>query len=167
MFMRPTQFAPQFNYNESEQLGAAGRYNVNVRRVAAATKRAKLNKQEARVQFSQWLQTRFPRIADRARIGSPLQGMGDVTPADPNQPWYQNLLNYAPQAVAAAAQYKLIRTNMKRAEKGLAPIDTAIAAPTVRVQTELDPATRQTVNYVGYGAAALGALVGLKLLKII
>jgi hypothetical protein len=160
MFMRTTQFSPQVTYNEN--LGALTR--------------KKLTRGEAKALFNNWLQFRFPAAADRARgFGrGTLQGMdATAAPTAPaaDAPWWQagaaKLFDYAPQAVAAAAQYKLIKTNMKRAEKGLPPIDTAIAAPTVRVQTELDPQTRQTINYVGYGAAALGALVGLKLLKVI
>lgn len=152
MFMRPTQFAPQITYN-ADLLGASW-------------KSKRLSKYEAKLQFNEWLQKRFPAVADKARgFGAGMHGMGADAAAPKS--WWQELLTAAPQAVAAASQYKIIKLNLERAAKGLPPIDTAIAAPTVRVQTELDPASRKTLNYAGIGLAALGGLLGLKLLKVI
>lgn len=146
MFMRPTQFSPQFTYNE--QLGAFH----------------KMTRGQARNEFDAWLRRRFPLVSDAARGFGPgaLQGMGAEgapAPAASTTPgWLQNILNVAPQIVSTAAQYKIIRMNVQRAEKGLPPIDTAVAAPTVRVQAEVDPGIKKAL-FIGGGIIAAAAVV--------
>lgn len=99
MFMRPTQYAPQF--------------------------------------------TRNPGLGEEA-----------AAPAS----WFDKLMTAAPQIATSAAQYKLIAENVKRAKKGLPPIDSASVAPTVKVQAQLDPEIRRAL-FIGGGILAAAAVV--------
>lgn len=63
---------------------------------------------------------------------------------------FDKLLTAVPQIATSAAQYKLIQENVKRAKKGLPPLDSASVAPTVRVQAEVDPAIKKAA-FIGGG----------------
>lgn len=179
MFMRPTVFNPQVAYNarlsghDEANLSGDGHDDDlddsaigDPQQDLGLIRGARLSRAEARLRFQTWLRRRFPLVADKASGFGPGAVMQLGDDAAPQSTW-EKLLNLAPQAVAAASQYKIIKLNLARAEKGLPPIDTAIAAPTVKVQTQLDPESRRAVNYAGVGLAALGGLLALKLLKVI
>ena len=76
--------------------------------------------------------------------------------------WWQaavrNITEAAPQLIATKAQYDLMKTNIRRAEAGQAPIDSAQFAPTVRVQGEISSADKsQLTSVVLMGAGIIGA----------
>jgi hypothetical protein len=52
----------------------------------------------------------------------------------------------APALVQSKIQLDMYKINVKRAEQGLPPIDNTAITPTIKVQTELGPETRQELT---------------------
>lgn len=145
--------------------------NPNQRRVRNA----------ARQQFLVWLGARHPNLAARVNPGSGFGAEMAALAADYSLPsanqttvtaaaddsWWKSLTKSiseaAPQFIQAKAQYDLMKTNLRRAEQGLPPIDSASIAPTVKVQAQTSPEQNKVLLI---GAAIIGgALLLPALLK--
>lgn len=143
------------------------------------------------MRFLAWLQTYSPELhaAVMERIpetpqatlgqitdpwtGQPLQtdpwGVPTVSPAvpqPPEVPWWEKVINVAKDVGTAALQWKaqkdILDVQKERVKQGLPPIDTAVLAPTVRVQADIPPEIRREIgggiqNLLMWGAIGLGA----------
>lgn len=96
----------------------------------------------ARIKFLEWLDKTNPEaykaIMREASIG--LNSVGGI---------WDNIVDAAqkiiPGVVQAKAQRDLYKMQLRRAEKGLPPIDAASIAPVVKVQADIAPQTRQAI----------------------
>lgn len=128
---------------------------------------------KAKKRYIRWLNQHYPDVLRRAldevglsrkQVG--LSGMGQAAnPAGPGQTstdsgsedkaWYDQLLDYVPQAVQAYGSYKqqeeLIELNRQRAQQGLEPLN---QPPAIKVEGEAGPETRRAVQAGIQGAAA-------------
>ena len=90
-------------------------------------------------------------------------------------PWWQDAINAASQIGGAVLQYEtqkdLIELQKTRIEQGKPPIDTALLAPTVRVQADLPPTIQKDitdmkrVGVFAIGGVALAVIAFLLLRK--
>lgn len=108
----------------------------------------------AQQQFVEWVRVNQPTLyeATIARIG--------VGESD-QKTWWQSFVGAAkelvPVVVSARSQKRLLDVQMKRAQRGLPPLNTAQIAPTVRVQAGLTPEIKKMiipVALVGFGLLA-------------
>lgn len=142
----------------------------------------KLSIRRSRELFANWLARRHPKLAARAAgFADDLGGLmadyslgasttpGPITQAEDN--WWQSLVKNvsqsAPQLMATKMQLDLMKQNLKRAERGLPPIDSASIAPTVRVQADVPAEARQTAQWATYGIMAAIAIGAAKAFKLI
>ena len=114
----------------------------------------------AQSQFVEWVRVNQPTLyeATIARVG--------VGAAD-QQSWWQSFVGAAkelvPVVVSARSQKRLLDVQMKRAQRGLPPLNTAQIAPTVRVQAGLSPDIKRML--IPVGLAGLGLLLFFMLKK--
>lgn len=128
-------------------------------------------KTAARKAFLHWLAQNHPRLSsevmrDSTGFGPELAALAaDYSAPSPNQnqtddSWWRSLskgiTDLAPSVIAAKSQYDLMKLNLRRADQGLAPIDSASVAPTVRVQGEIAPQDKR--DFMGLGLAAAGII---------
>lgn len=108
----------------------------------------------AQEQFVEWVRTNQPTLyeATIARIG---------VGASDQQSWWQSFIGAAkelvPVVVSARSQKRLLDVQMKRAQRGLPPLNTAQIAPTVRVQAGLTPELKKLLipaAIIGFGLLA-------------
>lgn len=124
--------------------------------------------------FASWLRatnpTGYKAIAMRLRGDYELQGLGIVAPtADPVATaaatpslWDKlssTVRDVLPQLVTAYSQKKILDAQIRRAELGQAPLDTAALADATSIKVGADPATRNTALLIagGLGLVFLGS----------
>jgi len=70
--------------------------------------------------------------------------------------WYQDIFSVIKDAIPAYQQQQLFKLQLKRAERGLAPIDPALVAP--RINVSLPVAQQRQAQFALFGFLGLGAL---------
>jgi hypothetical protein len=127
--------------------------------------------------FMVWLRRSHPRVHGKvlARMSDQLAGLGlspptnvpEVAAAAANPGIGQQILSTVKELVQVGLplyqQDKIFKLQLKRAEAGLAPLDTAALADASAVRVGVDGATRNTGLMIG-GALALG-LLGYALIR--
>ncbi len=135
-------------YDESDEMGNLFR-RLSRRR---PTRRMISNN---RKNFLRWLRRRnrglfkkvMNKVGNKRRMrGYSLSGIDDFELDGVWQDIQDTLKNVLPTIVQSKAQMDLYKAQMKRAERGLPPLNASQIAPTVRVQTELGPETRQDLK---------------------
>ncbi len=96
----------------------------------------------ARIKFLEWLDKTNPEAyqAVMREASGNLNSVGGI---------WDNIVDAAqkiiPGVVQAKAQRDLYRMQLRRAERGLPPIDASAIAPVVKVQADIAPQTRQAI----------------------
>jgi len=107
----------------------------------------RLSQGQARVEFLRWLKNYDPSLYDKVLDGA--GGLGkDAAPPSSGGFWSgiaDTFNKIAPTVTQSIAQAKIFRAQMKRAKKGLPPLNTAEYAPTMRIQADIAPATRNAI----------------------
>jgi len=87
----------------------------------------------------------------------PVAALQDVqTPVSaPITGWIDTVINAIGPLVQGVTQYKIMQTQLDRASKGLAPLDTATLQNITSVKAGIDPATQKTL-LIGAGIVAAG-----------
>lgn len=151
----------------------------------------------AALKYLAWLQTYDPKLhaAVMERIPEqPSSGLGQTitdpwtgaplnldpwgapapspaVPQAPETPWWQTVLDTVKDVGSAYLQWEaqkdILEVQKKRVEQGLPPIDTAVLAPTVRVQADIPAEFRAAIgggiqNVLLWGAAGLAAFLLLR-----
>ena len=111
------------------------------------------NRHRSRQQFVSWLKREMPKVwaLAKARVGEAPAGLSGLGQNE-TETWWQKLTgtvaNIGQSVLAYQTQKELLDIQLKRAEQGLPPIETAQYQPTVRVG--VDPETaRYAVEYAG------------------
>lgn len=107
----------------------------------------------AKIQFAQWLAKKEPflfKVAEKAaeiKKAGGVAGVGflDIDWGDLAKSVTETVKEVAPAVIQYKAQSSALKTNMKRAEQGLPPIDYAQYTPAVRIQPEISPQTEQVI----------------------
>ena len=107
---------------------------------------------------------------DTSQIPPPPGGVPQVTlPAA--KEWWESGIEAIGTVGTAVLQYKtqkdLIDLQMSRIEQGLEPIDTALIAPTVRVQADLPPAIQKDITDMKRTAVFAVAGIGLAIVAFL
>lgn len=112
---------------------------------------------QADVAFAKWLQVNDPFLFQvakkRAEIqkGGSLAGMGfltDINWGDLAKSAIETVKSVAPSLVQYKAQSKILKTQLKRAEQGLPPMDASQYAPTVNIAPEITPETEAAATRI-------------------
>lgn len=102
------------------------------------------------IAFAKWLQRNDPFLFDIAKKRVEIQksgtinGLGfltDINWGDLAKSAVETVKNIAPSLVQYKAQSKLLKTQLKRAETGLPPLNAAEYAPVLKVEPSLSPET--------------------------
>lgn len=105
---------------------------------------------QAKIAFAKWLQENDPFLFEIAKKKAQLQkagtidGLGFLTNinwGDLAKSAVDTVKNIAPSLVQYKAQSKLLKTQLKRAEQGLPPLNAEQYAPTVKIAPEITPET--------------------------
>jgi len=126
--------------------------------------------------FMQAIQRDFPNTYELAILDATektqnnLNGMGSHE--DEKKSWFMNFTDSIKKIGPALIQYKtqkkIMRTQLRRAERGLPPLDTSSLSPTIRIQPELSPEMYKDIKRfvlpaaVGIGALLVGILLSRK-----
>lgn len=141
--------------------------------------------QASNIAFAQWVKTNDPFLFEVAKKRFELKktgmnGLGlslsDFNIGDFAKSLMSTVKEVAPGLVQYKTQTKILKTQLKRAEKGLPPLQTSEYAPTLNVSAEITPemeaaALRVAQSSVGSGLntilpyAAVAALVGFMLIN--
>lgn len=101
----------------------------------------------ARVDFLRWVKNYSPDVYS-AVVERDGLGVADAAVV-PATGFWANLTatfkDVMPTLTQTYAQRKIFKAQMKRAERGLPPLKTAEYAPTVRVQADIAPSTRNAI----------------------
>ncbi len=109
--------------------------------------------------FMEWMKTYEPQLY-KATISKVGLGAAD------QDSWWQSFVGAAkeiiPTVISARSQKKLLDVQMRRAERGLAPLNVEQISPTVRVQAGISQDIKQIIIPTLLG---VGALVMFMLLR--
>lgn len=104
-----------------------------------------LSQAQARVEFLRWLKA-FDLNAYTTLMQESERGLGAT---DGGGGFWDNISDtfnkVLPTITQSIAQAKIFRAQMKRAKRGLPPLKTAEYAPTMRIQTNIAPETRNAI----------------------
>ncbi len=111
--------------------------------------------------FARWLKRDMPAVHKQLKAkGLLLQAAGlSAAPPAVKESWADRILSAAEKIIPTIYQYRTMEMQLKRAEKGLPPIETADIAPTAKIEVG-----GQTRRLIIWGGVGLGSLVLLKIL---
>lgn len=137
---------------------------------------------QAAQSFKRWLNAEMPQVAEAVLSRNPraldpvaavtggsmspkalpakgLSGLGDLVESAPATDWGKTIADAAKGILAYKTQQDILDMNIRRAEQGLAPIDSASLAPTVNVG--VPPEMMTMAKFAIGGALALGLVAVL------
>lgn len=113
---------------------------------------------QAKRQFVEWVKNNDPFLFEVAKArydleqGDNLNGIADffTTLTD-------TVKNVAPSLINLQSQKKILDIQLKRANQGLPPLDTAQYSPVIRVAPEITPETQRAAQQIAQQTVATGA----------
>jgi len=123
---------------------------------------------ENQKEFVEWMQENAPNTYGLAVLeatdATQLNGLNADQQSTQSKGWFENFTDsikkIAPALMQFKTQKKIMRTQLRRAERGLPPLDTSALAPTLRIQPELPPEVyRDIKKYVLPAAVGIGAIL--------
>lgn len=141
-----------------------------------------MNDQQAKMLYAKWVERRHPQIykvaVELSKKGHDIKsGLGEEQPKDKN--WWDkladNLTTVGTAAINLEAQRNILREQSRRANQGLAPLETSQFAPTVRVAGEVSTQSLENIKtsfglggiekYIKPALLGIGVLFAIKKLR--
>lgn len=108
--------------------------------------------------FARWVQANDPFLFEVAKArydleqGENLAGFSDFFTS-----LTDTVKNVAPSLINLQSQKKILDIQLKRANQGLPPLDTAQYSPVIRVAPEITPETQRAAQQIAQQTVATGA----------